>query len=98
MVLVSDRLSTNTDAVITTEVIDNCRDPIMFLKLNSSLLCLLTRYFSGMDILDLQPNCYLSRLYLYIFIISYNRMVCLKGNIKFNFLHCSYTMSQYKKT
>lgn len=73
----------------------------MILQLKRSLLCLLTRYLSGMGILDLQPNCYLSRLYLYIFIISYNRMVCLKGNAKFNILDYSYEMSQYfffKKT
>lgn len=67
----------------------------MFLKLKRSRLCLLTRYLSGMGILDLQPNCYLSRLYLYIFIVSYNRVVCLKGNVKFSVLDCSYTMSQY---
>lgn len=45
-----------------------------------------------MGIMDLQSDCYLPFLYLYIFIISYYRMVCLEGNIRFTLLTCSYMM------
>lgn len=65
------------------------------IQIDTFFFFFLLRCLPRMAVLDLQSDCHLPCLYLHLYNISYNRMVCTEGKIELILTSYSHNMSTY---